>query len=338
MKKANPAIIGGFVIGAVALVVIGLLALSSTNWFAARNSYVAYFPGSVNGLRVGANVDFRGVTIGQVTQVKVQYDASDQSFSIPVVMEFDLSRIEYVGREARADSEVANLDDLINAGLRAQLQTQSLLTGLLFVNLDFKPDTPVNLTEGAEPYPEIPTIASGMEQIQQSAGDIAAELPNVLNNLNNVLTSIDNELKASGGNVQEIVADMADIANRIRQRGPAFDKIFDNVDSATGEIRQTAETLDQILQTNQDAIGSLIDEWTVTASSVRRMADQINATIAENREGLRDFTENGLYEYTGLAQDAQRMVDQFTRVGEQIERDPAGFLFGDRVRQGVQPQ
>ena len=66
------------------------------------------------------------------------------------------------------------------------------------------------------------------------------------------------------------------------------------------------------------------------------MADQINAAVAENRDGLRDFTQTGLYEYTGLAQDAQRMVDQITRVAEELERDPARFLFGNRT-QGVAP-
>jgi paraquat-inducible protein B len=337
MSKANPALIGGFVVGAIALIVIGLLVFGGTSWFAQRSTYIAYFPGSVKGLQVGAPVDFRGVNIGEVTDIKVVFDPKDVTARIPVVMQFDPSRITVVGMEPTGSYE-DRVEGLIKAGFRAQLQSQSLLTGLLFVNLDFHKNAPSRLVGGDQPYPEIPTIPSGMEQLQQSAGDIAAELPNVLNNLNDVLTSINNELQASGGNVQQIVADMADIANRIQERGPVFDKILDNVDGATGDVRQTARALEQIIQTNHDAIGALIDEWTVTASSVRRMADQINATIAENREGLRDFTENGLYEYTGLAQDAQRMVDQFTRVGERIERDPAGFLFGDRVRQGVQPQ
>ena len=96
--------------------------------------------------------------------------------------------------------------------------------------------------------------------------------------------------------------------------------------------------MNDILQTNRDAIGSLIDEWTVTGASMRRVAEQLNGILAENRQGLRDFTQNGLYEFTGLAQDAQRLVDQFTRLGEEIERDPARFLFGDRSRQGVQPE
>jgi paraquat-inducible protein B len=337
MSKANPAVIGGFVIGAIALIVIGLLVFGGTNWFAQRNKFIAYFPGSVNGLRAGAPVSFRGVTIGQVTEIKVMFNPDTVSAQIPVVMELDPSQIQMTAPDPDA-SDRQDTERLIKAGLRAQLQSQSLLTGLLFVNLDFRKGAPARLVGGPQPYPEIPTVPSELEQLQQTAGDVAAQLPSVISKLNDILGSIDKDLKASSGDFQQIVASVADIANRVKERGPVFDKILDNANVTTGEVRQAAATLERILQTNQDAIGSLIDEWIVTAGSVRRMADQINVTIAENREGLRDFTENGLYEYTGLAQDAQRMVDQFTRVGEQVERDPAGFLFGDRVRQGVQPQ
>jgi paraquat-inducible protein B len=330
MSKANPALIGGFVIGAIALLVIGLLVFGGTSWFKTQNRYVAYFPGSVKGLRVGANVDFRGVTIGQVTQINVNYNPADQQFRIPVVMEFDPARIEIVG-DGQAVESRQDIQRLIEAGLRAQLQNESLLTGLLFVNLDFRPKTPVKLIHGDEPYPEIPTIESGLEQIQQSAGDIAQQLPGLLSRLNAILGSIDEGLTASTGDVQQIVASVADIAGRVSEKGPALDQILANANATTGEVRDAAKTVDQILQTNHEAIGSLINEWTVTAVSVRRMADQVNNLIAENRAGLRDFTQSGLYEYTGLAQDAQRMVDEITRVTEELQRDPARFLFGDRA-------
>jgi phospholipid/cholesterol/gamma-HCH transport system substrate-binding protein len=68
------------------------------------------------------------------------------------------------------------------------------------------------------------------------------------------------------------------------------------------------------------------------------MADQVNNLVAENRQGLRDFSETGLYEITGLAQDAQRMVNQINRVAEQLERDPSRFLFGDRNQGGVRAE
>jgi paraquat-inducible protein B len=331
MSKANPAVIGGFVIGAIALIVIGLLVFGGTSWFAQRNTYIAYFPGSVQGLRVGAPVDLRGVTIGEVTEIEVLFDPEDVSARIPVVMQFDPSRIHVVGMPPEAPYE-ERLEQLIKAGFRAQLQSQSLLTGLLSVNLDFHEDAPLRLVGGEQPYPEIPTIPSGLEQLQESAGDVAMRLPGLVEQLNELLTNIDQALQANSGNVQAIVADIAGIANRMQERGPAVERIVDNAETVTGEVRHAAATLAQILETNRESIGTLIEEWTLTAGSVRRMSDQVNNMVAENREGVRDFTQTGLYEYTGLAQDAQRMVDQITRVTEELERDPARFLLGDRTR------
>jgi paraquat-inducible protein B len=332
MSKANPAVIGGFVIGAIALIVIGLLVFGGTNWFAKRNQYVAYFPGSVKGLQVGAPVDFRGVTIGQVRQIRVLFDPQAVTARIPVIMELDPSQIEMTGPE-----EVTSQDDserMIKAGLRAQLQSQSLLTGLLFVNLDFYPKAPVRLVGGAEPYPEIPTIPSGFEQLQESAGDVAMRLPELLDQLNGLLTELNHTLNQTSGEFGTIVSDVAAIAGEIRDATP---EVVARTEQATEDLRGTARTLDQLLQTNRDAIGAMIDEWTVTASAVRRMADQVDQLVAENRQGLRDFTQYGLYEYTGLAQDAQRLVDQFSRITEQLERDPARFLLGDRT-QGIRAE
>jgi paraquat-inducible protein B len=335
MSKASPTVIGGFVIGAIALVVIGLLVFGSADWFASRTSYIAYFPGSVKGLRIGAPVDFRGVQIGEVTDIRVLYDPKTVSARIPVVMEFDPSRIGVVGLPLKGSYE-DQIKRMIEAGFRAQLQVQSLLTGLLLVNLDFEPQTPVRLVGGEQPYPELPTLPSDIEQLQESAGAIAGQLPDALQRLDALLVAVDHELQATGGNFERIVADVAVIADGLRANEPALEKIVGNARDASASVRAAAATLDRTLATNQDAIGPLIKEWTATAGAVRRMADQVNAAIAENRAGLRDFTQTGLYEYTGLAQDAQRMVDQITRVADELERDPARFLLGERGR-GVAP-
>jgi paraquat-inducible protein B len=330
MSRANPAVVGSFVIGAIALIVIGLLVFGGTNWFAKRNKYVAYFPGSVKGLQVGAPVDFRGVTIGQVTGIKVMFNPKEVSARIPVIMEFDPTQIEVVGGE-QVISGSEGAQRLVDAGFRAQLQSQSLLTGLLFVNLDFYQNAPARMVNGEEPYPEIPTIPSEFEQLQQSAGDIATRLPHLLDQLNGLLTELNETLKQTSGGVGSVVSDVAAIAQEVRKSTP---EVVARTEKATDELQRAAETLNDILQTNRDAIGSMIDEWTATASAVRRMSDEVEGVIAENRQGLRDFTQYGLYEYTGLAQDAQRLVDQINRIAEQLERDPARFLFGDRS-QGI---
>jgi paraquat-inducible protein B len=332
MSKANPAVIGGFVVGAIALLVIGLLVFGGTNWWAKRNNYVAYFPGSVKGLRVGAPVDFRGVTIGQVTQIRVLFDPQAVTARIPVIMELDPSQIEMTGsEEASARNEP---ERMINAGLRAQLQSQSLLTGLLFVNLDFRPDAPVRLVGGDEPYLEIPTIPSGFEQLQESAGDVAARMPALLDQLNGLLADLNQALDQTSGEFGSIVSDVAVIAKHASEATP---ELVARTEAAAEDLRRVAGTLDEILQSNRDAVGSMIDEWTVAASAMRRTADQVEQLVAENRQGLHDFTQYGLYEYSGLAQDAQRLVDQFSRIAEQLDRDPAGFLFGDRT-QGIRTE
>ena len=85
-KKANPAIIGGFVIGAIILTVVALLAFAGGRLFADTDTLVTYFEGSLRGLRVGANVTFRGVKIGEVTDVSVTTDARTLDLSIPAII------------------------------------------------------------------------------------------------------------------------------------------------------------------------------------------------------------------------------------------------------------
>ena len=120
-------------------------------------------------------------------------------------------------------SDKDQVERMIQAGLRAQLQSQSLLTGLLFVNLDFKPGTPVRLIGGEQQAPEIPTLPSGMEQLQESAGDIAKQLPDVVDRLNRLLAGVDNELQSTSGNLTQIVGDVAALTASIRENRPALE-------------------------------------------------------------------------------------------------------------------
>ena len=205
---------------------------------------------------------------------------------------------------------------------------------MLFVNLDFYPDKPPRLVGGDEPYPEIPTIPSDLEQLQQTAGDVAARLPALLDQLNGLLTEVNQALDQTSGDFSSIVSDVAVISKEIRQSAP---EVVARTAEATADLRRVAGTLEDLLTTNRDAIGAMIDEWTIAASAMRRTADQVDKLVAENRPGLRDFTQEGLYEYTGLAQDAQRLVDQINRITEELERDPARFLFGDRA-QGIRAE
>ena len=104
-KQASPTLIGAFVVGAIALVVVGLLVFGGGRFFADRVTWVTYFPGSVKGLRVGAPVNFRGVRIGEVTRIQVLYDEKDGSMLIPVVMQVLPEQITVIDRVGAPQSE-----------------------------------------------------------------------------------------------------------------------------------------------------------------------------------------------------------------------------------------
>ncbi len=140
-KKANPTVIGGFVVGAVALAVAGVLVFGSGKFWTTTVPWVSYFPGSVKGLQIGAPVTFRGVKIGQVTNIKATFDIREEPFTIltPVYWDLEPDRITTIGistaEEAKivAEAKRPMASMLIKRGLRAQLQLQSFVTGQKFI-------------------------------------------------------------------------------------------------------------------------------------------------------------------------------------------------------------
>ncbi|MGH6920998.1 MAG: MlaD family protein, partial [Geminicoccaceae bacterium] len=210
-KQASPTLIGAFVVGAIALVVLGLLVFGSGRFFADRLTWVTYFPGSVKGLRVGAPVNFRGVRIGEVTRIQVLFDEKDGSMLIPVVMEVVAGQVTVIDQIDGQRGEATGIEDLIARGLRAQLQTDSLVTGLLSVDLDVYPDMPVERVRidgaGFSDYPEVPAIPSRMEELEQSLGAVMQEIPGLLEDVRGLLTEVTTGTTA--GNIDRILQDVA---------------------------------------------------------------------------------------------------------------------------------
>ena len=160
-KQANKKAIGAFVLVALALAVAAIVVFGSGKFFVKRYQFVAFFQGSVKGLRVGAPVVFRGVKIGEVTKMMIYADRAKGTFEIPVILEIEEDNVRSIGPEVKDQKQYTQA--LIKSGIRAQLQMQSLVTGQLMINLDFYPDTPVRLVgtqkiDIARGVTEIPTI------------------------------------------------------------------------------------------------------------------------------------------------------------------------------------
>jgi paraquat-inducible protein B len=170
-KPASKALIGGFVVGAIGLVIAGVLIFGSAKFLQETFKFVMYFEGSVKNLNVGSPVVFRGVKIGTVTDILLRYDPEDMSIKIPVIIEIEPDRVEVIGGIPREPDPELTISELVERGLRAMLQMQSFVTGQLMVELDFHPDKPIKLVGGDTGYPEIPTIPSPPQRaIQEDRG------------------------------------------------------------------------------------------------------------------------------------------------------------------------
>jgi paraquat-inducible protein B len=172
-RRASPAVIGGFVLGAVVLAVAGLAILGGGKFFRPTQRWVAYFDESIRGLAIGAPVTFRGVKVGSVSDITVVVDREARVVRIPVIFEIEADRLtESGGGQVQLLQDRAGARIAFEQGLRAQLELQSFVTGQLSINLDLHPRTPMKPVGGSTPYPEFPTIPSTMAALGQSLNDL----------------------------------------------------------------------------------------------------------------------------------------------------------------------
>lgn len=145
------------------------------------DKYVFNFSESVRGLTVGAPVDFRGIVVGEVAAINTRFDPVTKQFSIPVTVLFYpqrfTSRYESGGASGRVTTERKALAEwLVEQGLRAQLRTGNLLTGQLYIALDFFPNSPKSKINWDRDPPEMPTAPGALQSLQASITSLVAKL------------------------------------------------------------------------------------------------------------------------------------------------------------------
>ncbi|MCK4729434.1 MAG: MCE family protein, partial [Desulfobacterales bacterium] len=142
--------------------------------YAQKEYFMLHFKESLRGLAVGAPVEFRGIKIGQVIEIKAEFNLETLLPQILVLIETEPERWEVVGEVNIDEGKV--MEKLVKKGLRAQLKTGSLLTGQLFVDLDFHSDAPFAQVIHGERYRELPTIPAPLQQITARVNQLLNKL------------------------------------------------------------------------------------------------------------------------------------------------------------------
>ncbi len=182
-KPVNPIAIGGFTLGALALLVIGVFMFGGGKLLNKdKITYVVFFSSSLNGLEIGAPVKMQGVKIGEVTKIALQLDPKTGKIYKPVVIQIDRASLTSTGggalpKATGREEQQATRDKLVAAGFRARLETQSLLTGLLYVDLDEYPDKqPLFAGLEYQGLLEIPGLPTASDEIFSTAAEVANKL------------------------------------------------------------------------------------------------------------------------------------------------------------------
>jgi paraquat-inducible protein B len=344
-KKANKTAIGGFVVGALALIVVGVLIFGSGKFLAKKETYVMYFEGSVNGLNEGAPLVFRGVKIGSVTRILLVANTDDLSFRIPVFVDVERKHFTLTGDEALDLSPKEQLVLLVARGLRAQLIAQSMVTGQLMVELDFHRDKPAKLVAGDSEYLEIPTIRSGMDDLVKQIAEAPIEdilkkvlsavdgiekavnsrevkkslssLEQTLKNLNKLVLNIDSRIEPLISTVEETVKDYGRLArNMDRQVEPVLSGIV--------ETERHANKMVKNVDAQVTLLGSRIDEASKSASAALVEAKKTLNTI----EGLTGKDSQMIYQMTTTLKELSAAARSIRVWADYLERHPEALLRG----------
>lgn len=357
-RRASPTLIGLFTVVGLALLVGAVLALGGMKWFQQHKRYVAYFQESVKGLRIGAAVDFRGVRVGQVVEIRLVYQQHDGSFYVPVLIEIDPSAVSMEG-EPLANGE---MERLIAEGLRAQLQMESLVTGQLYVSLDTF-DRQVTLAVGParqDGMLQIPTVPSPWAEFKRPLETAVTAFPRLLEQAektmteaSRILAAIDldrlghaidgaaalaNALADPKGPLQTALADIGPMAQDLRLTVAGLPPLVQDLRDAAGSVTSLMQAGGATIDELRPGLAKGLDELERTLLAVRRASEQLGGMVGEVRPGLRDLSSRGIPTFMGLVDDTDRMVNNLNGAIRDMRQDPARFFFGNPTSQGVRPQ
>ena len=290
-KQANPTLIGTFVFGALILAIITIFLLAGDQWFRKRHQYVMYFEEAAQGLQVGAPVVFLGVKVGTVKHIQIGLEKENKRFMVRVTVELDLQMIKTDTGESIKPQEQLTIRQLVDRGLRARLKMQSLLTGLLYVDLGFYPGKPAHFINDDPKASEIPTIPTTVEELTTMLEEFP--VAEFLEDLASISTSINKILSSSA---------MSAIPVRLEATLSHLESLTAKLDTQSGPLLSEAEARFSELRMAISAVQS-------SMTKVGKAADRMDKLAAEDSRISRSITEAGT-ELAKAARVLQQLADE----------------------------
>jgi paraquat-inducible protein B len=307
VTPAKPVAIGSFVLGALALGVIAILTFGAMNLFTKTLRVVVVFKDSIAGLEVGAPVTFRGMRIGRVDGMQLHLDAIHQTSWIPVYLDVDLGRISWV--DGSVGGQRADLQAAVDAGLRAQLVSQSLVSGQMIVNLDYFPHSHALRAGHPDGDFEIPTIPSDIQNLKDQLRNldfpaIGVKIEQVLVSMQQVLDDIDGKIGPTATGLQSALATTTEAVRNLQaDAGRAVRDIDTLANESRSQIATNGKDLDRLLKTAEKTASQ--------ADTLVESLNDMNSPRGDLQASLRDLAAS---------------ASSLRSLTHDLERNPLGTL------------
>jgi phospholipid/cholesterol/gamma-HCH transport system substrate-binding protein len=311
--RAHYVAVGTFVLAVIFLTFVAVLWLGRAEFGQQAKRYYIFFSGSVAGLNKGSPVQYNGIPVGRVVDIRVDPTNLEQ---IQVMVEIDTSIVD-IKSDARAFLDANILNGIATIQIRGGTREASAL-----------------VPEVGHKYPVIKAGRSELEEVKASLPELLADLKAAAHGINALLDEQNRQA------VAETLRNVQAITGALVQPSTQVNHVVDNANKALVELNSFLENVDHSYTDK----GGLKDQLSQTLADASRLAKNLNESgkqlqlmLQENRPGIRSFTQSTLNQLGDLVTDLQRLAAGATRFISEMERNPTRLLFGER-HEGYRPQ
>lgn len=316
MSKSKSFNIGAFIVGAFLLVFIALLFFSGGQLFSQKERVIMYFDGSVQGLQVGAPIKLKGVVLGEVSDIQINFQSDEKPLVTAVTADLVMQRI--INKGTHVSDEF--FPEAIQNGLRAQLNFQSFLTGLLYVELDFFPDRPAYFHRIQDDLIELPTVATDFEEISKNLQEL--NIKGLVSSVDSLAQQVD-KLVASG-NIERTLGSIERAANSIEKN---TDSVGKDMSGLSKSLTVTSSELTQLLKTLNRQTPEIAKNINANLEMLQKSMDEftqatqgINHTFSEDAPLVNQLSQT--------LEDISKSARAFRSLSETLEQQPEAILRG----------
>lgn len=308
----KPSIVGGFLLSGVALAVAAILLFGRLDLFSPTQQAVVLFPGSVSGLAIGAPVTFEGVQVGSVRHIAIHLEGADLAARVLVTLDLNRDAIREAGGSFPDDGP--GLEHLLQAGLVAQLDTSSLITGQLAVELDLRPDLKTVATSTATGVPEIPAIASPFESIKSQIEQL--QLRQLFDTAQHTLESIRHASDQLGDKIGPLMASVQKTSDGARDTLQVATEAVRQVQAVSshtlGDFDKMAVEGQRQLTDRGAELSHVLTDADRTVREVSALSGSLNDLVSARSQSRADFdaTLRDLAAAAGSLRDFSREIDR----------------------------